>query len=61
MLTEEVLKNVCKLGQGEQCCRYIVSGKSGLTCAKLNPSVRAAIDGAAHRMKAKGDNCDGKS
>jgi hypothetical protein len=54
------LKEICKVGQGTVCCRYIVAGTEGITCAKLTP-LKDEID---HRVKAglfiaQGDNCEG--
>ena len=51
-------KTVCKIGQGSDCCRYIVGGADGFECAKRT-SMRFAIDQRADDMRAKGDNCDG--
>jgi len=30
----EHVKNVCKIGQGNDCCRYLVLGAEGFECAK---------------------------
>jgi len=29
------IKNVCKIGQGHDCCRYLLAGKDGFECAKM--------------------------
>jgi hypothetical protein len=59
--TMSYLTQTCKIGQGAECCRYIVAGKGGITCAKLT-SVKATIDNrvAAGSFTAKADNCQGK-
>jgi hypothetical protein len=56
----DYLNKVCKIGQGSQCCRYIVAGPEGITCAKKTP-FKAQIDMRVARgmFAAKADNCDG--
>lgn len=49
----------CKLGQGHDCCRYLVMGE-GLACAKLT-TMRATLDARGDSMTARGDNCPGLS
>jgi hypothetical protein len=55
------LKEVCKIGQGHDCCRYIVAGAVGVTCAKLTP-MKDTLDERvkAETFIARGDNCEGK-
>jgi len=58
----DYIKKVCKIGQGSNCCRYLIAGEMGFECAKLNPDLKALMD---TRVKAeiniaKGDNCSGK-
>jgi hypothetical protein len=55
------LKETCKIGQGAECCRYIVAGKEGITCAKLTP-LKSTIDARveSNTFVAQGDNCEGK-
>ena len=59
-LTEEQYKNVCKIGQGHDCCRYVVAGAKGIECAK-HSSLKALLDErvAKESMVARGDNCEG--
>ncbi len=59
-LTDARVKDTCKMGQGEACCRFLTIGDDGWSCAKLtllaghmNPRV------AMNTMTARGDNCDG--
>jgi len=57
----DYLKKTCKIGQGADCCRYIVAGAKGITCAKLTP-LKATIDKRVElrTFVAQGDNCEGK-
>lgn len=48
---------ICKMGQGAECCRYLVFS-SDFACAKRS-SVAATIDARVETMNARGDNCDG--
>ena len=54
------LNQVCKIGQGNECCRYIIAGSQGIGCAKhteLNKVIDAKVN--AGEMTAQGDNCAG--
>jgi len=58
-IDKETAKNLCKLGKGKECCRYLMCGKSGLECAKNTPfaliidkKVRSGV------FFAQGDNCE---
>ncbi len=57
---DEYRKNVCRMGQGHACCRYITVGPSGWGCEK-NTSLRATIDQRVEggHFTARGDNCEG--
>jgi len=59
-LPDEHFKNVCKPGQGHDCCRYVVASGSGIECAK-HSSLRKILDERviAEEMVARGDNCAG--
>lgn len=50
---------VCKMGQGEECCRYLVMAP-GFSCAKKT-SLAGTIDTRVflEQMTARGDNCEG--
>lgn len=51
---------VCKIGQGAACCRYLVAGPTGLECMKVRPEDQAVIDADWGKEKtAQGDNCSG--
>jgi hypothetical protein len=56
------VKNVCKIGQGNTCCRYLVIGSSGFECVK-NTDMKAYLDSrvAMETMDARADNCEGKT
>ena len=51
------VKDICKLGQGRKCCRYLTVNRNGFSCEKLG-SLRDHLDHATH-MVARGDNCNG--
>lgn len=52
--------DVCKIGQGNDCCRYIVAGAGGIECTK-HSSLKQQIDARAYAgsMVAISDNCEG--
>lgn len=56
----EYLKTVCKIGQRNLCCRYIIAGINGIRCAKLT-SLKPVLDARseAKTMVAQADNCAG--
>jgi hypothetical protein len=55
------VKDVCGIGQGPKCCRYLAMGGDGWACAKMDPVMKAGIDIRIRKgkMKARGDNCEG--
>lgn len=56
------IKEVCKMGKGYACCRYLVLGTSGFECVKGHPMAVTLDERAeAGTMVARGDNCEGKS
>jgi len=59
-LDKEHLNDICKMGQGAECCRYIIYDPCvGITCAKLT-SLKQTLDDKAGTMRAKADNCEGR-
>jgi len=58
-IEKDYLDNVCLLGQGEKCCRYITAQPDGILCGKDTPAIKAALDKNVANMTAKGDNCEG--
>lgn len=59
--TDAEARELCKMGRGTDCCRYLTVGPKGWSCAKLT-GLRHYIDGRAEAqtMTARGDNCLGK-
>jgi hypothetical protein len=55
------IKEVCKIGQGKECCRYLLCGPDGFECAKPNIYIRNTIDARVREgtFTAQGDNCKG--
>jgi len=62
MAFSEHVKNVCKIGQGHDCCRYLVVGPNGFECMK-NTSLAPVLDKRVtdETISARGDNCEGKT
>lgn len=60
IIPKETLTDVCKLGQGSDCCRYITAGAAGIECAK-HTGLKAIIDKRVEEgtFTAQGDNCEG--
>lgn len=63
MITQTHLEEVCKLGQGEATCAFLMSrGGMDMECAKeteIEPVIRQRL--FLGTMNAKGDNCSGWS
>jgi len=58
-ITKEHMEEVCKIGQGNDCCRYLSVAPEGIICAKDDPTLKSSLDRMVIQMKAKGDNCKG--
>lgn len=58
---EKWVKEICKIGQGALCCRYITMGAKGWGCEK-HSSLGSYLDNrvALEQIVARGDNCEGK-
>jgi hypothetical protein len=58
----EHIKNVCKIGQRHDCCRYLAVGAEGFECLK-GTSLQVTLDTRVYNntMVAQGDNCEGKT
>jgi len=54
------MEKTCKIGQGKDCCRYILLGAEGFHCGKLT-SLKSILDSRveAGTMIAQADNCNG--
>lgn len=56
----EKVKEICKMGQGEACCRYLTAGAGGFHCEKRTALGRILDARVAEgRMTARGDCCEG--
>lgn len=54
------IKDVCKIGQGSECCKYLLMGSKGFECGKITS--KELIDRVWNSSKtAQGDNCEGKT
>lgn len=52
------IKEVCKMGQGKDCCRYLLCSAEGFECGKTG-ALKGVIDSRVEYMTAQGDNCEG--
>lgn len=60
LLTADHIRNVCKIGCGEKCCKFLTVGEKGAECAK-GQAVGVLWDiEFKDDLKSKGDNCLGK-
>jgi len=63
-MVSDQLKNVCKIGQGHACCRYLVMAPGGFECVKFEGDLqlKKQLDARVeiHAINARGDNCEGK-
>ena len=58
-----VIVEVCKIGQGAKCCKYLLMSANGWECGKVTPTSKKLIDDswASTNHVAQGDNCDGNN
>lgn len=61
LVPRHMFDTVCKIGQGADCCRYLLGGADGIECGKHQPEFKRMLDArhAAGTMVARGDNCEG--
>ena len=60
VIESEYVKETCKIGQGNNCCAFLVMGSAGFECAKGTPSQQIIdLRLAEGTMNAQGDNCGG--
>jgi len=54
------INDVCRIGQGHDCCRYLTIGAQGWCCEK-HTQIGRMLDARVERkeMVARGDNCEG--
>jgi hypothetical protein len=58
---DDHVKTVCKIGQGEACCRYLTISSSGWSCEKLTSIGRHLDEMVVNKdIIARGDNCQGR-
>jgi hypothetical protein len=58
---KEYIETTCKIGQGAQCCKYLLVCSNGFECAKVDSAFKEVVDrvwATAHRVP-QGDNCRG--
>ncbi len=62
MSLNKQIEEVCKIGQGADCCKYLVMGGKGFECMRINLANKKVVDDnwAIHDHVAQGDNCQGK-
>lgn len=58
-LEDNIVFNICKIGQLEKTCRYVAAGQHGFACLKLMPEAKEKLDKIVEKMIAKGNNCEG--
>lgn len=64
MITDHV-KNICKVGQKTECCRYLFATATGFECGKVDRELKQLQDQrvekglSASLGQGIGDNCDG--
>jgi hypothetical protein len=58
-ITDKHVMAICKPGQMEKTCRYLLIGMEGWECGKMNPQIKKMLDERVTKMSAQGDNCDG--
>lgn len=63
MGANKTVTDTCKIGQGHDCCRYLVVGRDGFECVKHNVGAKVTLDLRVDMgtIIARGDNCDGYS
>ena len=58
MIDDKHLSEVCKMGQGSDCCAFLIVGSKGIECAK-GTEFEEVIRGRMAKMVAQSDNCGG--
>ena len=62
-ISEEKLRDVCKLGCGKETCAFLAyNSQDGFSCAKRDSVLYATIREMLEKgtIRAQGDNCDGE-
>ena len=60
IINKDTLKNICRIGEGHDTCRYIMRNQDNYVCVK-NSIVQVSIDETVEKdgMVARGNNCKG--
>lgn len=58
---QQHVTDVCKLGAGAECCRYLAMGGPGFQCLHDHPTLRFVVDRRVDtgNLTAVAINCDG--
>ena len=57
-MEKDHIENVCKLGEGHDCCRYLIIGSDGFQCAKQR-TLRSTLDEkVANKLIIRGHKID---
>ena len=58
---DDYVKDICKIGQGAACCRYLALSGGVWSCEKSVPQQKMYLDQrvADGSINARGDNCPG--
>jgi len=60
MLKDEHVRNICKIGKGEDCCRYLGLGENGFECLKYTEyALQLDLRVFEKTITARGSNCPG--
>lgn len=52
-------KDVCKIGQGKACCRFLTMAAEGFSCEKFS-RLGPILTAKSPKMTAQSDNCLGR-
>jgi hypothetical protein len=59
-MKQEII-DICKIGQGKDCCKFFLASSLGFECAKKDETLKTYIENNWDSTKvAQGDNCEGK-
>lgn len=58
ILAMDRVQGLCRIGQGERCCAFLVASAYGFECAK-GTSLEETLRIRRLTMNARGDNCSG--
>lgn len=59
LISNDEAKDICKLGQGEKCCAFLVSGPEGFECIRMsyptNMSIFSRLENGTMNAKGEGE------